>query len=202
MYLEIEVNKPRSNVLKNKTKHCFRNKTLCNRGIKSGFKRSLLVLKPNSTWHIWTPEELIIEWRKLVLKAFTAGFSLTTGSLGQKGFVLHSETNVWKATVTSNFNPQQVSPKCWSENIGHRLTVGEKSIAKNAVDGALGRESYFFGEKGLCENHRYMSSILYNVQMPRNHKAVKNQGPFPGWPFLKSFVWLTYCSEEIQGTFQ
>lgn len=136
----------------NKTKQHFRNKASYNGGIKSELKHSLLFLQPSSTWHIWTPEELIIEWRKLVLKAFTAGFSLTRAPLGQKVFVLHSETNVWKETVTSNFNPQQVSPKCWRENIGHRLTVGKKSIAKNAVDDVLGRESYFPGEKGLCEN--------------------------------------------------
>ena len=71
-------------------------------------------------------------------ESFHTCFQHDHGLLSEVRLCLDSETDVCKERVTSNFSPQQVSTKCWREKISHRLTVGEKSIAKDTVDSVQG----------------------------------------------------------------
>lgn len=72
------------------------------------------------------------------LESFPRWFQHDHGLLSEVRLCPDSETDVCKETVTSDFSPQQVSTKCWREKISHRLTVGEKSIAKDTVDSVQG----------------------------------------------------------------
>lgn len=67
------------------------------------------------------------------LESFHRWLQHDHGLLSEVRLCPGSETDVCKESVTSDFIPQQVSTKCWREKISHRITVGEKCIAKDTV---------------------------------------------------------------------